>query len=63
MSKPNMYCGECSYWLAYSEPETTSEQSEAILAHCAECDACDGRCFNCDCFDYARRECGKEKML
>ena len=38
MSKPNMYCGECSYWLAYGEPETTDEQNEAILAHCAECD-------------------------
>lgn len=38
MSKPNMYCGECPYWLAYGEPETTDEQNEAILAHCAECD-------------------------
>ena len=37
MSKPNMYCGECPYWLAYGEPETTDEQNEAILAHCAEC--------------------------
>ena len=38
MSKPNMYCGECPYWLAYGEPETTDEQNEAILAHCKECD-------------------------
>ena len=38
MSKPNMYCGECPYWLAYGEPETTDEQNEAILAHCAEGD-------------------------
>ena len=38
MSKPNMYCGECPYWLAFGEPETTDEQNEAILAHCAECD-------------------------
>ena len=37
MSKPNMYCGECPYWLAFGEPETTDEQNEAILAHCAEC--------------------------
>ena len=33
-----MYCGECPYWLAYGEPETTDEQNEAILAHCAKCD-------------------------
>lgn len=38
MSKPNMYCGECPYWLAFGEPETTDEQNEAILAHCKECD-------------------------
>ena len=38
MSKPNMYCGECPYWLAFGEPETTDEQNEAILAHCTECD-------------------------
>lgn len=37
MSKPNMYCGECPYWLAFGEPETTDEQNEAILAHCAKC--------------------------
>lgn len=37
MSKPNMNCGECPYWLAYGEPEITDEQNEAILAHCAEC--------------------------
>ena len=61
MSKPNMDCGCCPYWLAYGEPETTDEQNEAILAHCAECDACDGRCFNCDHFDSVKGECGKEK--
>ena len=38
MSKPNMFCGECPYWLAYGEPETTDEPNEAILAHCKECD-------------------------
>lgn len=38
MSKPNMYCGECPYWLAFGEPETADEQNEAILAHCKECD-------------------------
>ena len=38
MSKPNMYCGECPYWLAFGEPETTDEQNEAILAHCKECE-------------------------
>jgi hypothetical protein len=32
-----MYCGECPYWLAFGEPETTDEQNEAILAHCKEC--------------------------
>jgi hypothetical protein len=37
MSKPNMYCGECPYWLAFGEPETTDKQNEAILAHCKEC--------------------------
>jgi hypothetical protein len=37
MSKPNMHCGECPYWLAFGEPETTDEQNEAILAHCKEC--------------------------
>ena len=42
MSKPNMYCGECPYWLAYGEPETTDEQNEAIKEHCAKCE------LNCD---------------
>jgi hypothetical protein len=37
MSKPNVHCGECPYWLAYGEPETADEQNEAILAHCKEC--------------------------
>ena len=36
MSKPNMYCGECPYWLAYGEPETTDEQNRAIEEHCAK---------------------------
>lgn len=61
MSGPNMDCGECSYWLAYGEPETTDEMNQAIEEHCAECDACDGRCFNCDYFDSAKGECGKEE--
>ena len=38
MNKPNMNCGECPYWLAFGEPETTDEQNEAILAHCAKCE-------------------------
>ena len=37
MNKPNMYCGECPYWLAYGEPETTDEQNEAIIEHCRHC--------------------------
>ena len=37
MSKPNMNCGECPYWLAYGEPETTYEQNLEIEAHCREC--------------------------
>ena len=38
MDKPNMNCGECPYWLAYSEPETTDEQNRAIEEHCAKCE-------------------------
>lgn len=38
MSKPNIYCGECPYWLAYGEPETTDEQKFAIEEHCAKCE-------------------------
>jgi predicted metal-binding protein len=38
MSKPNMHCGECPYWLAYGEPETTDEMNQAIEEHCAKCE-------------------------
>jgi hypothetical protein len=38
MSKPNVHCGECPYWLAYGEPETTDEQKLAIEEHCAKCE-------------------------
>ena len=38
MSKPNMNCGECPYWLAYGEPETTDGQHRAIEEHCAKCE-------------------------
>lgn len=38
MRKPNMNCGECPYWLAYGEPETTDEQNLAIEEHCAKCE-------------------------
>jgi hypothetical protein len=61
MSKPNMSCGECPYWLAYGEPETTDEQNRAIEEYCAECDACDGRCLNCDYFDPYKGECSREE--
>lgn len=60
MKKPDMNCGECPYWLAYGESETSDEQNDAILKHCAECDACDGRCFNCDYFDSTTDKCIKE---
>ena len=49
MRKPNMNCGECPYWLAFGEPETTDEQNEAILAHCKECD------FDPDAAEYLDR--------
>lgn len=38
MRKPNMNCGECPYWLAYGEPETTDEMNRAIEEHCAKCE-------------------------
>ena len=38
MRKPNMNCGECPYWLAYGEPETTDEMNQAIEEHCAKCE-------------------------
>lgn len=25
---PNMYCGECPYWLAYNEPDTSIDKEE-----------------------------------
>ena len=28
--KPNNDCGECPYWLAFGEPETTEEQKQKI---------------------------------
>lgn len=37
MSKPNTNCGECPYWLAYGEPETSDEQKLAIEEHCRKC--------------------------
>ena len=38
MSKPNINCDECPYWLAYSKPEVTDEQKIAIERHCARCE-------------------------
>lgn len=59
-NEPNRFCGECSCWLAYGEPETSPEQNEQILArYCAECKAWRyngiqllnkdnvGQCWNC----------------
>lgn len=60
MNYPRQECGECPYWLAFGEPETTDEQNEAILAHCARCNACDGKCFECDLFNSDIGECGKK---
>lgn len=37
MGYPNQNCGECGYWLAFGEPETTDEQNEAIIEHCKHC--------------------------
>lgn len=34
---------------------------ETLEEHCVECDACDGRCFNCDYFDSAKGECSKKE--
>lgn len=34
---PCLECGECPYYLAYGEPETTDEQNEQILEHCKTC--------------------------
>ena len=60
MNYPRQECGECPYWLAFGEPETTDEQNETILAHCAQCSACDGKCFECDLFNPDTEECGKK---
>jgi hypothetical protein len=37
MGYPNQYCGECGYWLAFGEPETTEEENAKIVEHCAHC--------------------------
>lgn len=37
MKFPNNNCGECGYWLAFDEPETTIVQNEEILKHCQKC--------------------------
>lgn len=37
MGCPNKNCGECVYWLAFGEPETTDEQNEEIIEHCKHC--------------------------
>jgi hypothetical protein len=37
MGYPNNNCGECGYWLAFCEPETTDEQNEEIIEHCKHC--------------------------
>ena len=34
---PNMYCGECPYWLAYKEPETSDEENREIENICSNC--------------------------
>lgn len=34
---PNMYCGECPYWLAYKEPGTSVEENKQIEKICDEC--------------------------
>lgn len=37
MGFPNNNCGECIYWLAFMEPETSEKGNEEILLHCALC--------------------------
>lgn len=37
MGYPNQRCGECGYWLAFGEPETTEEENEKIVEHCKHC--------------------------
>ena len=60
MGYPNNNCGECVYWLAFGEPETTDEQNKATLEHCAKCDVCDGRCLNCDYYEPLTNRCTLE---
>ena len=37
MGFPNNNCGECAYWLAFMEPETSEKGNQEILLHCAHC--------------------------
>ena len=37
MTFPNMYCGECPYWLAYNEPDTSAEENKKIEKICSNC--------------------------
>lgn len=37
MGYPNNGCGECSYWLAFGDPETSEKGKQEILLHCAHC--------------------------
>lgn len=37
MGYPNQSCGECEYWLAFGEPETSEKGNQEILLHCAHC--------------------------
>ena len=37
MGYPNQNCGECGYWLAFGEPETSEKGNQEILLHCAHC--------------------------
>ena len=34
---PNVYCGECPYWLAYKEPDTSVEENKKIEKICESC--------------------------
>ena len=35
---PNVYCGECPYWLAYKEPDTSVEDNRKIEKICNSCE-------------------------
>lgn len=37
MKYPNQYCGECSRWLAYGEPDTSEEINKEIEYYCNNC--------------------------